>query len=104
MSPLSNSSITSLMFFATLSSSVIMLPYELTNTLIPTSEVNFTKMENIADWKEKAFNTSSDYTFNNEADMKIQIIIGFSSRILDNSTNIDSEFVDIVNEHFWELI
>lgn len=104
MSPHTNSLLTNLMFITTLSSSVMILPYDLSDSLLPTSEAVFTKMENISDWKENAFNQIPDYSLQNEIDEKIQTIIGFSTSILSNTTDIDSEYVDIVNEHFWELI
>ena len=30
--------------------------------------------------------------------------MGFSKKITDNLKDIDSEYVDIVNENFWDLI
>ena len=35
---------------------------------------------------------------------KLQTIIDFSKKVLQNTKDIDSEFVDIVNDNFWELI
>ena len=104
MSPHSNSLFTNLMFITTLSSSVMILPYEISDSILPTSEAVFTKMENLSDWKEKAFNPIPDYSLQHEIDEKVRTMIGFSSNILSNTTDIDSEYVDIVNEYFWELI
>lgn len=35
---------------------------------------------------------------------KIQVIIDFSQKLLNNSKDIDGEFVDIVNKNFWDLV
>ena len=40
----------------------------------------------------------------NENIEKIKTIIDFSNKLIQNTTDIDGEFVDIVNKHFWELI
>lgn len=42
--------------------------------------------------------------FLNEDKEKLQTIIDFSNKVLQNTKNIDSEFVKIVNDNFWELI
>lgn len=68
-------------------------------------EVRFTsKQNNIADWKDFAFNQSVDYQLQDESMEKLQTIIDFSKKVLQNTKDIDSEFVDIVNDNFWELI
>lgn len=104
MSPVSNSTITNLILMATISSSVISLSYDSQDSLIPKDEATYTIMKNIAEWKDNAFNTLPDYTLPNEEQEKIQTIVGFSHMVLSNSTDIDSEYVDIVNENFWDLI
>lgn len=104
MSPVSNSTITNLILMATISSSVISLPYDSQDSLIPKYEATYTHMKNITEWKDNAFNTLPDYSLPNEEQEKIQTIVGFSHMVLSSSTDIDSEYVDIVNENFWDLI
>jgi hypothetical protein len=104
MSPLSNSTLTNLILMATISSSVISLSYDSPDSLIPKYEAKYIHMNNIAEWKDNAFNTLPDYSLPNEEQEKIQTIVGFSHMVLSNSSDIDSEYVDIVNENFWDLI
>jgi len=39
-----------------------------------------------------------------QTEIKSEIILNVTKNIIENSSEIDSEFVDIVNEHFWELV
>jgi len=98
-----NNSLANIVLLATISSSVISLPYD-TDNLIPKMNHNYWHENNIADWKDNAFNQSFDYQIPDEDMIKLQTIIEFSERILVNTKDIDSEFVDIVNEKFWELL
>lgn len=104
MGNLSNSSLSNLVMLATLSSSVISLSYDDSSNLLPEVEVQYQHHFNVADWKENAFNVSSDYTIQDEYAEKVQAIIGFSKKVLDNSTDLDSEYLEIVNENFWDLV
>ncbi|RLB67790.1 MAG: hypothetical protein DRH08_02750 [Deltaproteobacteria bacterium] len=70
--------------------------------LIPALEHEYQSVKSIADWKENAFNKLPTYSAQDKE--KYQAILDFSQNILDNSTDIDSEFVDIVNENFWDLL
>ena len=104
MSPISNSTLTNLILMATISSSVISLSYDSSDSLIPKYQATYNHMNNIAEWKDNAFNILPDFSLPNEEQGKIQTIVGFSHMVLSNSTDIDSEYVDIVNENFWDLI
>jgi uncharacterized protein YdgA (DUF945 family) len=64
---------------------------------------DFKPQNDIADWKDIALR-QSDYQFQDESIKKLQIIIDFSKKVIQNTKDIDSEFVDIVNKNFWELI
>lgn len=98
-----NNSLANIILLATISSSVISLSYD-SDTLIPKENCNYSFQNNIADWKDYAFNQSVDYQLNNENMKKLQTVIDFSRKVLQSSKDIDSEFVDIVNENFWALI
>lgn len=104
MKPVSNSSFANLILLATISTSVISLPYESKDSLLTNHEVNYNHMKSIAEWKDSAFNALPDYSTQKEDESKIQTIIGFSHKVLSESTDIDSEFVDIVNDNFWDLV
>jgi hypothetical protein len=96
-------SLANIVLLATISSSVISLSYD-SDTLIPKMNHNYSFQNNIADWKDFAFNQSVDYHLQDESMEKLQTIIDFSKKVLQNTKDIDSEFVDIVNDNFWELI
>lgn len=55
-------------------------------------------------WRDEAFNMSDIYNFHNEDNEKINTIVSFTQNLLENSQDIESEFVDIVNDNFWDLI
>ncbi len=81
------------------------MPYELSSeSLIPDEEVKYEIMKNFSDWKDSAFNPITSNTVVIEDVEKIQTIIEFSRKVLADSTDIDNEYVDIVNENFWDLI
>jgi|GEM_PF-1293871 len=102
---LTNTSIPNLLFLATLSSSVVSLNLGIENYLAPQIEAKIEFcVDDIADWKDKAFKDSNDYNFRNEDVEKINTIISFTQNLLENSKDIESEFVDIVNDNFWDLI
>jgi hypothetical protein len=92
-----------IMLIASLSSSVLSLPYELSENL-PAIKPGYSHINDIAGWKEMAFNTPSDYSIINSDAERIQVIVDFSKNIIENSVDIDNEFVEIVNENFWDLI
>lgn len=99
----SYNSLASIVLLATISSSVISLSYD-SDTLIPKMNHNYSFHRNIADWKDNAFDQPLDYQLQNENVEKLQTIIDFSKKVLQNTKDIDSEFVNIVNDNFWELI
>jgi len=106
MTSYTNTPLTKLFLFTTLSSSVISLPYDNAENLIPEIKPNYEHHMTLTnnDWRDSAFNSSTDYTLQNESSDKIDAILGFSKKVIENSKDIDSEYVDIVNENFWDLI
>lgn len=82
---------------------------------LSSSSSTTTTMENDFSYPEIAKNECS-YSVNNqdtstssyriatadEADFNV--IIDFSKRLLSNSRNVEKEFVDFVNENFWNLL
>ncbi len=103
MAPRSNTTVTNLVIAATLSSSVIFLPYSADED-IPENNYNSNTDIHTMDWREEAFNTTSEYSIGNESLNREQAIIDFANKISENTKDIDSEFVDIVNDNFWDLV
>lgn len=99
-----NTSLSNLVILATLSSSVVSLNHVTESYLTPQLKAKFEHRVDIADWKDNAFNKSYDYSFHNVDVEKINTMISFTRNLLDNSKDIESEFVDIVNNNFWDLI
>ena len=79
-------------------------PTELSNTIIPlflefqNAKIELPRLvaeyEQIEELREDIQKNENYY----------EIIINFSKYLVEKSKNIDSEFVDIVNDHFWDLI
>ncbi len=47
----------------------------------------------------------SDYSFYSSSDeLKINSLISFSSKLLMNSKDIESDFVELINKNFWDLL
>lgn len=99
----SYNSLANFVILASFSSSVLSLSYD-SDSLIPKLNHSYNHQFNVADWKDNAFNLTSEYQLQDENLIKIQTIVEFSRKVLGNTKDIDSEFVDIVNENFWELI
>ncbi len=99
----SNLSVNNLILFASISSSILSMSYD-SETLIPQKEANYNYEHSLVDWKDDAFNHTYNYSFQDVNNVKIKSIIELSKKLMDKSHDIDNEFVDIVNEKFWDLI
>ncbi len=100
-----NTSLSNLLILVTLSSSSLVgLTHETESYLMPKQEITFKYSSDIAEWKDNAFNQTPDYNFHDENMEKISVIISFTSNLLEKSKDIENEFVDIVNDNFWDLI
>jgi hypothetical protein len=105
MSTFSNTALSNLMLFVSIgSSSVVSLNYEINQPMIPENTPILENHYNIENWNNSIFATNSDYIVQDNNVTKISTILDFSKRILRNSKDLDGEFVDIVNENFWDLI
>jgi hypothetical protein len=103
MGTITHNPLVKIVLLVTISSSVINLSYD-TYNLIPKMKHDYSFHFNIADWKDFAFNQSASYQLQDESMEKIQTIIYFFKKVFQNTKDIDSEFVEIVNDNFWELI
>ena len=72
--------------------------------MLPTCNATYHYTQDISNWRENAFNTYSNQIPNNRDSLKLDIIIAFSKKILENSSDIENEFVEVVNNKFWDLI
>lgn len=106
MQNISNSLVSNPVVFltATLSSTVVSLPYDDSSTWIPEINPEYTCHSDISDWKDEAFNSSTDYDLQYTYEDRFQTIIEFSKKIFNKSKDLDSEYLDIVNENFWDLL
>jgi hypothetical protein len=95
--------IPNIILLAALSTSVVSLSYTY-DSLIPLQNHQYSYQNDISDWKDFAFHPSSDYQQISPNNQSIKTIIEFSRTVIENSKDIDSEYVDIVNANFWELI
>jgi len=99
-----NTSLSNLVILATLSSSVVSFSHEADDLSTPQLKPEIENYMEISDWRDKAFNQSYDYNLHDKDVDKLNTMISFTKNLLENSTDIESEFVDIVNENFWDLI
>lgn len=92
-----------IIFLSTLSASVVSLSYG-TETLISQANYHYIYQYHIDNWIDSVFVQGSKHQFFNQVTERTQALIDFSKRLIDNTKDIDSEFVNVVNENFWELI
>lgn len=95
--------LTNLAILATLSTSVVNLAYE-PDWLIPKMNHVYQVANDISGWKDNAFNKSADYQIHDYGFDNFKTIVEFSKNVLYNTKDIDSEYVGIVNDHFWDLL
>lgn len=97
-----SSNIKNLILLSAISSTVIPVSYEIKSNAEPTEIVSydFSKKERII------YETLSDtYSiFDNNELEKTDIIVSFSQELANNLTEMDSEFVEIINNNIWDLL
>jgi hypothetical protein len=86
------------------SSTVTDLPYDENPVYNLSTYGNYDVKKDIVDWDGKNAYKISDYDYINAEENRIDIIFNFAQKLIQNSKDIDSEFVEIVNNHFWDLI
>ncbi len=99
---ITNSNLSILLFASVAASSTITsLSYDVNPMYNPSIAGTYHVEKEISD-RVNLFN-SSEYYFYEEKE-KIDVILDFAHRLIDKSKDIDNEFVEIVNEYFWDLI
>ena len=61
-------------------------------------------MTEISDWDRIYMIDESECNIFNDEKNKFDTILDFAQKLINNSKNIDSEFIEIVDEHFWDII
>ncbi len=81
----------------------MLLPYNLNPEFNPGVSGKYSVEKEITDWNIPLVNLPEYSSAQKDLD-KIQIILDFSQKLMNNSKNLDSEYVDIVNKYFWDLV
>lgn len=100
-----NNTISRFIVLATLSSSV--LPLEIDDSTSMSSETSIShaiQQNEPIDLDDEVFNISSSYKLIDYRANRIDSIIDFSKNVINNTKDIDGEYVNLVNENFWELV
>lgn len=58
----------------------------------------------LSDWQEDRFGSYEDVVSNIELKAQFETILDFSKTLLNNSIDIDKEFIEIVDKNFWDII
>ena len=98
----SNSSYSFLFASLAVSSAVTLLPYDLNPEYDLPTNGQYDVTKEITDWNIDSSINLRDYTLDESTE--IDIMLNFSQKLASNSKNLDSEFVEIVNEYFWDLL
>src|SRR5690554_5656097 len=104
----SNNKVMATLILTALGTSAITLPFG-SESLIPLANHPYTYKDSaVVDWASNLPATSGDIDIVNSKSgysdrYKYQTILEFSKQIINNSKDLDGEYVDFVNEHFWDL-
>ncbi|MCX8481215.1 MAG: hypothetical protein ORN58_04770 [Sediminibacterium sp.] len=75
----------------------------LSNSSFDSNDLMPSKLANYQALNSEYLPLSSNYTVNKILNEKEKIIVDFSNKLLTNMTDIDSEFVELVNNNFWQI-
>ncbi|MDD3721274.1 MAG: hypothetical protein PHW92_02135 [Lutibacter sp.] len=98
-----STNLTSLVLMTAISSTVLPLKYEDYDKITPSLEAKYNFQNSDSHWGYNSNITSYD-TNQREDSEKLNIIIKFSKELTQNSQELDSEFAEIVNKNFWDLL
>ncbi len=89
----------------TISSSSLVLPYDHIEYSSYFNTLPVTNSNDISRWSDNKLINSDLYSIQDNSDYaKYKIMNSFANNLLENSKDVEPEYVDFVNEHFWELI
>ena len=90
---------------------VLSLSSSMTNLDSDNNILEFDKMnkldyiqDNIEDWREKAFNSTANYDLGKDDIDKFDTLVHFTNNLIQKSKDLDSDFVEVVNDNFWDLV
>ena len=86
------------------SSTVTPLRYDTNPIYYPTEAGSYNVIREITEWDNINAYGLSQFDILKAQDTKVDTILEFAQKLINDSKDIDSEFVEIVNEHFWDLI
>jgi hypothetical protein len=86
------------------SATVTQLPYDTNPVNNPYDIGSFNVKKEISEWDRTNMTTFSQSDLPYAERQKLDTVLDFAQKLISDSTDIDSEFVEIVNEHFWDLI
>jgi len=100
-----SSNITNLLLLTALSSSAISLGYENNQNIAP-SEMAQYNFKETKTWSYSSMPENNEYSVSNfsQEQIKIDTIVRFSNELVGNNESLDSEFSQIVNDNFWDIL
>ncbi|NEW79844.1 MAG: hypothetical protein GZ086_10565 [Gelidibacter sp.] len=91
-----------LVLMTAISSAIVPLNYESYDKITPTVEAIYNSAPDRA-WQYNSISIGGNYV-NVLENEKLEIVLNFSQDLISNSTELDIEFVEIVNDNFWNLL
>ncbi|MFH1052705.1 MAG: hypothetical protein V1779_17425 [bacterium] len=97
---------TAILFFALTSINPTMYsnPYYSTDNLIPLKNHSYRVNKDLVYLKNIEFDESKSYMLITNENEIFNVLSNFSNKILHHLVDIEPEYSDILNKHFWELI
>lgn len=97
-----SSNLTNLILLTAISSTTLSLDYGIDDfSIAPTENIEYS-VNNKSVWQYSS--VSHDYNYSSVDEDKINIIVDFAKELVSNSENLNSEFSDIVNDNFFDLL
>jgi len=100
----SNSTLSILFFASVASATVTPLPYDINPVHTSYENIPYNVKKELSEWTIENMSSFSHFDLSYAEQEKLDTILEFTQKLISDSKDIDSEFVEIVNEHFWDLI
>ena len=91
-----------ILLLAAMNSGTVCLSLE--TNILPSCNATYTYTHDLSQLRDQILYDIPVYTTVESETAKINLIVAFSKNIVEHSKDIDSEFVEIVNNKFWDLI
>lgn len=99
-----SSTLTNVLIAASLGSTALSMPIAENWPYIPTSKSEISAHGLSFEGNDNVYEGHLEYRLVWEDSDKLQTIFNFSNKIIENTSDMDQEFLDIVNDNFWDLI